>query len=270
MAERFQITGWLWFTFRLSDYSSINQGCFILAAMTLYEMPAESPYQRPFRIFAVVAIILLLGIFCIATWTPVGLSDETRKVIGWVAGVIVVAAVVIGTRLGVKEALWKVKQGYRVEVADGKIIQRRLGSPIVEVPLDHITSLHESRGGWLFIRGGDPARQVTVPLEVIGFENLKQEISANQVVSQLRIKLSPSLFLPSALLVLACFFLFTSHSRMVVMTAGGTALLLQGFATYSLRRLWRANPKASLLMLAYILTFVVLAWIVYERSISHF
>jgi hypothetical protein len=238
--------------------------------MTLYEMPAQSPYQRPFRIFAGVTIILLLAILCIAIWTPEGLSDEIRKILGWVAGAIVVAAVVIGNRLGFKEGLWKLKEGHQVEVSDGKIIQRRPGVAIVEIPVDQIASLNQSRGGWLIIRGGEPERQVAVPSEIVGFESLKRELSGNRTVSPLRVKFSPWLFLPSVSFILACFFLLTSHNRSVVMAAGGAALLLQGFSIYSLRRLMRSNRKANVVALAYILTFLILAWIAYERATSRF
>jgi len=174
-----------------------------MAAMTLYEMPAKSPYQRPFRIFAWVAVVVLLVILCVAIWTPAGLSDETRKILAWVAGAIVVAAVVVGNRLGFKQGLWKLKEGYRVEVSDGKIIQSRPGSSVVEIPVDRIASLHQSRGRWLIIRGGEPERQMAVPLEIVGFESLKREISENRTVSPLRVELSPWLFLPSASFVLA-------------------------------------------------------------------
>lgn len=238
--------------------------------MTLYEMPAQSPYQRPFRIFAGVAIILLLGILCIAIWTPEGLGDEIRKILAWIAGAIVVATVVVGYRLGFKEGFWKLKQGYRVEMSDGKLIQRRPGAPIVEIPVDQIASLHQSRGGWLIVRGGEPERQLAVPSEIVGFESLKRELSANRTVSSLRVKFSPWLFLPSASFVLACVFLLTSHNPAVVMAAGCAALLLQGFSIYSLRRLMQSNRKGSFIALTYILSFLILAWIVYERATSRF
>ena len=242
-----------------------------MAAMTLYEMPAQSPYQRPFRIFAVAVVIALLLILCIAIWEPEGLSDETRKILAWIAGTIVVAAVAVGCRLGFKQGLWKLKEGYRVEVSDGKIIQRRPGSPFVEIPIDQIVSLHLSRGRWLVIRGGEPKRQIAVPLEIVGFESLKREISADRNAPLLRLKLPLWLYLPSASFVLACFFLFTSHNLAVVMGAGGAALLLQGFSIYSLRQLKRFNQKANFLLLAYILSLVViLGWIVYQRATLHF
>jgi len=67
------------------------------------------------------------------------------------------------------------QRGYRVEVFDGKIIQSRPGSSVVEIPVDRIVSLHESRGRWLIIRGGEPERQMAVPLEIVGFESLKRK-----------------------------------------------------------------------------------------------
>jgi len=176
-------------------------------------MPAQSPYQKPFRIFAGVAITLLLIILSIAIWTPMGLSDETTHIIGWGAGAIVVAAVMVAYWLAIKEGSWKLKKAYRVEVSDGKIIQRRPGSPTIEILVDQIASLHQSRGGWLIIRGDEPEKRVAVPSEIVGFENLKQELSANRTVSPLRVKTSPWLFLPPGSFVLACILLFVSHGR---------------------------------------------------------
>jgi hypothetical protein len=230
--------------------------------MTLYEMPAQNPYQRPFRIFAGVVMVVLPIVLCIATWTPAGLSDEARKIFAWVAGAVVVASVVFGTRLGVKQGLWKLKNGYRVEVFDGKIIQTRPGSPIVEMYGDQITSVHQSRRSWLIIRGGEPERQMAVPSEIVGFESLKREISANRSISPLKVKLSPWLFLPSASLFLAYIFLLVSHSHAVIMAAGGAALLVQGLGIFSLRRIIQSNRKSTFIVLVSILSFLILAWIV--------
>ncbi len=233
-------------------------------------MPSHTPYQRPFRIFAGVAITAPLVVLCISIWTPAGLSDETRKILGWAAGAIVVASVVLASRLGFKQGLWKLKEAFQVEVSDGKIIQRRTGSPIVEMSVDQIVSLHQSRGGWLIVRGGEPPMQMAIPSEIVGFEGLKREISESRTVSPPKIKLSPWLFLPSASFVLACVLLFVSHSRAVVMAAGGAMLLMQGFGIFSLRRRTRSNEQANFVAAASILSFLILVWIVYERATSHF
>jgi hypothetical protein len=241
-----------------------------MAAMTLYEMPAKSPYQRPFRIFAGSTVVVLLVILCVAVWTPAGLSDESRKILAWVAGAIVVVAVVVGNRLGFKQGLWKLKQGYRVEVSDGKIVQSRPGSPVVEIPVDQIASLHQSRGRWLIIRGCQPERQMAVPLEIVGFESLLREISESRTVPPLKVEFSPWLFLPSATFVLACIFLLTSHNRVIIVAAGSAAVLLQGLSFLSLRHRMPSKGKTILIALTYILAFLILAWIVYQRATSQF
>lgn len=238
------------------------------SAMALYEMPAKSPYQSPFRIFAWIAIILLLVILFFSLWIP-QFSDETRKEIAWMAAAIVVVLIVIGNRLGIKEGTWKlVKRGYQVEVSDGQLIQRLLGFPTVEIPIDQIASLQQGRGGWLIITGGEPKRQVAVPSEIVGFESLQREISENRTVSPVRLKLSPWTFLPSASLVLACILVFVSHSRTVIMVAGFSALLLQVFSLFSLWRITRSHRRSHFITLTSILIFLILAWLVYERAAS--
>jgi hypothetical protein len=233
--------------------------------MALYEMPAESPYKRPFRISGGVAILLLLGISFVALYEPAGLNDVTRRKLAWVAGAIVLAAVVLGTVLSTKEGIWKLKRGCQVELSDGKIIQRHAGSPSFEIPLNQIESLHEGHG-WLIIRGGEPPRQMAVPSNINGLEELKSELTACRTVVPLKVRLSPLFFLPFVLATLAYSFLFISHKGVIVMLAGGLALLLQGWAIYSLRRLMRSKPGANLFTLTCVLTFLVLAWIVYERA----
>ncbi len=195
----------------------------------------QSPYERPFRIFSWVAVILLLIILCISIWTPAGLSDETRKMLAWVASAIVLAGVVLGYWLAFKGGLWKLKQSCRIEVSDGKLIQSRSGLLVIEFPFDQIASLEQSRGGGSSFEVANANGASPFPPKC-RFEDLKRELSANRTVSPPKIKRSPWLFLPSASLVLACIFLFVAHSRAVVLAAGGAALLLEGLAILSLRR----------------------------------
>jgi hypothetical protein len=231
--------------------------------MTVYEMPEASPYQKPFRAFASIAIGFMLVILCIALWTPLGLGDGIRHILAWTAGAIVIAGVAVGYRVAFKEGYWKLKRGYRVEVSDGKIIQKRAGAPIVEMPIDQIKSLQHRRGGWLVIRGGEPENEVAVPTDVIGFDSLKRELSANRQISPLPdAELSRWVFLPSASIVVAGLLLFLSHQRIVVMIAGLAILLIQGMAIFSIRRLLRSKPRLGMM---YVAGFLVLAWIVFER-----
>lgn len=238
--------------------------------MTLYEMPSQSPYQKPFRIFASLAVVMFLAILYISIWTPALMTDDTRTFLGWATGGVLVAAVAIGVRLGVKQAAWNLRRGYRVELSDEKIIQSRPGMASVELPIDQIASIQQGRGGLLIIRSGERERVIAVPSEIAGFENLKTQLLEKRTLSPLRVDLSPWLFLPSLSYIAAVLLLFLAHDRRVVIAAGGAVLLFHAFWAYSFLRFAPSTRRAKPVLFAYILAFVFLAWIVYERATSHF
>ncbi|HVS75058.1 MAG TPA: hypothetical protein VHE23_06495 [Candidatus Acidoferrales bacterium] len=230
--------------------------------MTLYEVPAESPYKRPFRILAGATIFLLVAMLLIAVYDPPELSDGTRKALGWVSAAIVLASVLGAMWLSTRQGLWKLQRECQVELSDTKISQRRAGSPVVEIPLNQIQSLFEGHG-WLVVGGGEPTRKLVIPLDITGIEELKRELTQHGTVLPLKIKLSPLSLLPPVLVFLAIFFLLTSHTRAVVIVAGGAVLLVEGWTMYSVRRFFRSKSKTTLLILTYILTFLALVWLVY-------
>ena len=236
--------------------------------MTLYEMPAQRPYQKPFRIGAGVAIVLLLVILYLALNTPEWMSDLQRKLLVGAAGVIVVGGVVGGYFISFKEASWKNKRGCGVELADGNIIQRRPGAPLVEIPVNQIASLRQLPGGWLVVRASEPERLIAIPAEVPGFEDLKREVSAHCPVTS--VKPSAWLYLAPALLILAVGFLFFSHNHTIALTAGCAILLMEIFGIASLLRMIKSNPKAKLVSVLYILIFVASCWVVFGRVTSRF
>lgn len=238
--------------------------------MNLYEMPPQSPYQKPFRIFASLALVVFLAILFISIWTPAAMTDETRTIVGWATGGVLVAAVAIGMRLGIKESIWNLRKGYRVVMSDGKIIQSRPGTPTVELPVDQITSIQQGRGGVLIIRGSEPTRAVAVPSEITGFEDFKARLLVNRTVSPLKVRLSPWFFLPSLSYIAAVLVLLLVHQRRVAIAAAGAALVFHAFWTYSFLPLTSTNRRAKTVLFGYLLTFVILAWIVYERAILHF
>ena len=175
-----------------------------------------------------------------------------------------------GYWIGTKESFWKLKRTYRVEVTDGKLIQRRSEAPDVEIAVNEIASIRQSRGGWLIVRGGEPERQVAIPSEIVGFENLKQEIVANHTIQPLKITTSVWIFLPSLSLIVAVIVFFASHSRVLVMAAGEALLLLEALGMLSLRRNMGSNPKANIVTIVYVLAFLLTGWVVYERVTSRF
>lgn len=235
--------------------------------MTVYEMPPNRLYQRQFRVLGWGAIAVLLGVLLFSTHEPIGLNDSMRHAIAWLAGGIVLAAVVGATVLAVRERTWNLLRKYRFDISDGKIIRRREASLPVEMPLDQIEYLHEYNG-WLLVGGGIPKRQIAIPKEINGFDELKRELLAHCGLTSPKVTFPASLSLsviPLVLMVVAYFSLFTSHTRAVVMSAGIAALTLQGVGTYSLRRVWRDKPMQKLLIPTFVLTWLLITWFVYQR-----
>src|SRR5258705_6402225 len=143
--------------------------------MALYQLPKHSPYQRTLRVLSGSAIFPLLGILFFSLFEPAGLSDSIAHSIAWAAGTIMVISILGLTLLGVKDETWKLKRKLRFEVSDGKIIQISDDTAAVEIPLNNIESLHEYRG-LLLISGGEPRKQISVPVEINDFEVLKREL----------------------------------------------------------------------------------------------
>lgn len=230
-------------------------------------MPAESPFKRPFRILAGGAIFFLIAMLLIAVYDPPELSDGTRKALGWVSVAIVLATVSGAMWLSTRQGLWNLQRNCRVNLSDGKISEIRAASPVVEIPLNQIQSLHEGHG-WLVVRSGEPVKQIAIPLDIGGIDELKRELAQFATVAPLKFKRSPSAFVSPVLGIVALIFLFVSRNRSVVMVAGGLFLLLQGWEMYSLRRFFPSKRKIVFLILAYILTFLAVALVIYRRAIA--
>jgi len=64
--------------------------------------PSKDSYGALFRIVGTLAVLALLGILCVSIWQPSGLSDQTRQLIAWAAGGIVLGVVVIGVYVSYK------------------------------------------------------------------------------------------------------------------------------------------------------------------------
>lgn len=238
----------------------------MLCVMPTYEMPARSPYQKSFRPLAAGVIVLLLIILYISIWTPLSLSDEARKSLAWIAGAVVILAIVAAEWLGIKRGAWKSKQGMQIEIVEGVLIQRRLGKLLAEIPLSQISSLRQTRR-WLLIGGSDPERGIAIPTDITGFEELKHEICAGHAVPVVSTRLSASFIAAGVAIVAALFFLVTSRNLTVLIAAACAALIVQAVGTFSLARLVRSNRKvASFLVASYVLEFLAVGWIVYERG----
>lgn len=162
-----------------------------------------------------------------------------------------------------KEGLRK----FQWELTADKIIQRYEGWPTIEIPLTAIASLHEYHG-WLIIRAVAPVRQITVSSKINDFQQLKGELARQCAVTPPEVTSSHLAFIPLVSAIVAYFFLFISHQRVVIIGSAVAALLLQGWVFYSLRRLWQGKQTLRLLMPVFVVTWLLIVWIVYERAIA--
>ena len=236
--------------------------------MTIYRVPSTNPYQRPFRVFGWGAIVLLLSICLFSIYEPQGISDWTNKVVAFGAGAIVVMAIVAALLLSEKVGMWKIKSTSQWELDEVKILRRGNDGRTAEIPLIDIKSLSENRG-WLLIWGGEPPRQIAIPSEVNGFDDLKGKLSVHREISALkRHPFWAVKFVPFVLGIIAYGFLFLSRNRAAIMASCAVAILLQFLATYSIWHLWRKNskpmPKPIIVSLA--VAFLIVAWIVYQQT----
>lgn len=233
--------------------------------MALYAMSARSPYQRPFRCLAISAISLLLLALLFSIWTPISVTDRIRMILGWVTGALVLVTVMGAYWLGIKDGLWKAVKNYCLEWTDAKLVQRRPGSPVVEIRVDQITEVAQNRSGWLLIDGGEPSRRIVVPAGVLGMEDLRRELSINRKIVAL--KPSPTSFLISAIFVVAGYFLLLSHNRMIILAAGSAAVLIDFRWLYTWLRHTKSIPKARLATIGSIFGLLILICLVIERAL---
>lgn len=215
--------------------------------MSLHTIPAGDPYQRPFRIGAVVVVMLLLGILFVSA-EPDKFGVLTLHLLGWSAVAIVVATIIAANVLSALGGLWELKRKYSVEVTDGKLIQRRAGSAVTEIPLDKITCLQERRG-WLIARSGEPEKKIAIPREISDFSQLRRELATYRTVTPMKSRVSFLSYFMLVFAAVAYFLLFTSHRHSVIRLSGATALILQAWAIISLRP-WRVKRKSFVLLLA--------------------
>jgi hypothetical protein len=233
--------------------------------MTVYKVPEISPYQRLFRALTCLAVFIMLGISYLSIYDPPSFADSTRRDIA-IVGFLVVALAIVGAMIfATLESTWKRTSSSTYEISNDKIIESRDGTFPVEISLQEIKSVSQHRS-WLVITGGDPLRRIMVPSYTIGFEELKCELTSRS--QKPIIEGSPSLrLLPLGLITLAILFLFISHNAAVITIAGLVLLLFQSWGVYTVIRLRRSKPIPRLTLLMYVVSVLIVLWILYKRTI---
>ena len=204
--------------------------------------------------------MLILLAFSQSAW----LDDRMSHALGWSAvGLLIV--VMLGVYLLIfRDSVDKAWQKVSFDLTDGKITRVMEGRPPIELLLSEINFLGESRMG-LIVRSGEPPKGFVIPRAVDGFEQLKHQLNEYCKVSAIENKASfiPVLFLILTIMLYAI--LFTAKLGSVVFIAGVVALLFQGWSIFSMRNIWAKTKSPRLLMSAFIFSWLVLLWLVYQR-----
>ena len=232
--------------------------------MTIYTAPATRSYQRPIGISGSVAIVSLLVIFVFSIFEPSGTSHTTNLVLAVLAGGIAVIALVVAVFLFPKEAMWRVEHCFEWELTPESLIQRHKNGKAVELPLNQISSMNENRG-WLIVNGGEPLCRVAIPSGIERFDELKRELTSRCSVTPQRIRVKLLFLVPYLAGIVALIFLLISRERVVIVASGVTVLLWQVWAVNLYLRILRGSPIPRLFLLTFLLTFLVLGWIMFQR-----
>jgi hypothetical protein len=120
----------------------------------------------------------------------------------------------------------------------------------------------------LIVRSGEPPKGFVIPRAVDGFEQLKHQLNEYCKVRAIENKASFIPVLPLTLTIVLYAILFTAKSGPVVLIAGVVALLFQGWSIFSMRNIWAKTRSPKFVMLVFIFSWLVLLWLVYQRTSS--
>jgi hypothetical protein len=120
----------------------------------------------------------------------------------------------------------------------------------------------------LIVRSGEPPKGFVIPRGVDGFAQLKQQLNEYCKVSAIENKASFIPVLPLILAIVLYAILFTAKAGPVVLIAGVVALLFQGWSIFLMRNIWVKTKSPELLMSVFIISWLVLVWLVYQRVSS--
>lgn len=195
------------------------------------------------------------------------LDDRMSHAVGWAAASLLILFLGGIFVLIYEDSVQKAWQNVAFDFADQKITRFREGWPPIELLLTEINFLGESPSG-LIVRGGEPSKALFIPRAISDFEELKRQLSGYCQVTPIKSRRALLSLIPLVLAIVVYLILFTSKNGAVVLIAGITALLFQGWAIFSMRKIWAKTSSPRAVMVAFLGSWLVLAWLVYQRVSS--
>jgi hypothetical protein len=205
------------------------------------------------------------GITLFAVYDARSADPQLVRALGWLAVVIVVAAIVGAHFLAARLGLEKFEHELVFVLTDKAVVRRRPGWPDAQIGLAEIRALYQ-RPGWLVVESNEPSRKMAIPEGVEGFESLRSELTKHSPITTAPQR-SPWGFVVLIGSLLCWALVLWSKDTGVVMGAGALSLLLLVWESFRLIGQLRHSPKRLVLSILIGLSWVAAALLVYLRII---
>ncbi len=221
--------------------------------------------ERNIRMITWGLVLVMSGITLFAVYDARSADPQLVRTLGWLAVVIVVAAIAGAHFLAAHLGLEKFERDLVFVLTDKDVVRRRQGWPDVQIGLAEIRALYQQPGR-LVVESNEPRRTMAIPERVEGFESLCTELAKHSSITAAPQR-SP-LRLASLIGSLLCWGLVLwSRDTGVLMGAGAMALILLTWESFRLLRQLRHSPKRVALSLLIGLGWVAAVLLIYLRVV---
>jgi hypothetical protein len=221
--------------------------------------------DRNIRLITWGVVLVMSGITLFAVYDARSASPQLVRALGWLAVVIVVAAIVGAQFLAARLGLERFAHDLAFILTDKEVVRRRQGWPEVRIGLAEIKALYQ-RPGWLVVESNEPRRTMAIPERVEGFESLRAELTKHRPITAAPQR-SPWGFVALIGSLLCWGLVLLSRDAAVVMGAGAVALALLAWESFRLFGQLRHSPKRLALSLLIGLGWIAAALLLYLRII---
>jgi hypothetical protein len=221
--------------------------------------------ERNIRLITWGMVLVMSGITFFAVYDARSAGPQLVRALGWLAVVIVVAAIVGAYFLAARLGLERFEHDLVFVLTDKELVRRGQQWPDLHIGLAEIKALYQ-RPGWLVVESNEPRRTMAIPERVEGFESLHTELAKHSPIMATP-RRSPLRFIALVDTLLCWGFVLLSKDKGVVMGAGVAGLALLAWESFRLLGQLRHSPKRLALFLLIGLSWVAAALLVYLRVI---
>lgn len=131
--------------------------------------------DRRTRVFLWSEVFLLAGLTLFALLESPSINPHVNLMLAWIAGIIVMSAVVGAYVLAYQHGLMKLREDIVFLIDAREIMRLRPGWPDVRIALQEVHRLRETRK-WLIVESGQPYTRIAIPTDVEAYVSLKDEL----------------------------------------------------------------------------------------------